>query len=567
VGNLTAPGLEAWQMCRQLRGPAEEARPPVVPVLLVSEELCGEEARRISASYGAALARYPLASEASFSASVAESLAMGRDGEVLGAVDGQAMEELLARYRMVAEQSRTVFWEVDAAGLYTYVSHVAELVWGYRPEELVGRMHFYDLHPEEGREPFKKGSFAAMSARLPFRDLQNPLRTKAGGLIWVSTSGVLMVGAGGVLVGYRGSDTDITRRREAEEALKAEQARLQQVIDGTRAGRWEWDLRSGATKFNERWAEMIGYTLAELEPTTIDCWLKLAHPEDLQYSSLLLQEVFEGRAEYYDCDCRMRHRDGSWVWVHDRGKVIEWSEDGQPLRMAGTHTDITARKTAELELRESKELAEAATRTKSEFLSMISHEIRTPMNGIIGMSGLLLDTGMTSEQLSLLKVIRSSANSLLALINDILDFSKIEAGKLEIEPGPFHLEGAIEDAFDVVLLKAFEKNLEVSISYPSAVPRHYEGDVGRIRQIVLNLLSNAVKFTDRGEVRVVVEARNESGRDDRDEVLLSVADTGVGIPAEKIALLFSEFTQVDSSSKRRFGGTGLGWPFRGAWRG
>ncbi|MBY0484868.1 PAS domain S-box protein [Nitrosomonas sp.] len=353
------------------------------------------------------------------------------------------------------------------------------------------------------------------------------------------------------------SSRDITSRKQHTKELEYQRLRLSNIIEGTHIGTWEWNVQSGEVIFNQRWAEIIGYTLDELAPTSIETWLKFAHPDDLKQSEALLNDHFSGKIPYYECEARMQHRAGHWIWVLDRGRVSSWTDDGKPLMMFGTHQDITSRKERETMLIHARQQAEAASIAKTRFLAMMSHEIRTPMNAVLGIAYLLSKSSLDSQQSAYLRNIEGSSKILLGVINDILDYSKIEANKIELDNIPFDLNNILENLSAMASIAAKDKAVDVLFYVAPNVPRHFTGDPLRLSQIFVNLTNNAIKFTDQGEViiRITIENSEDS---ETATLAFSITDSGIGITSEQMADLFKAFSQADSSITRRFGGTGLG---------
>ena len=259
----------------------------------------------------------------------------------------------------------------------------------------------------------------------------------------------------------------------------------------------------------------------------------------------------------YEIEYRLVLPGGHVKWVLESGRTTAFDSDGKPMIMEGMSIDITSRKATETAVADARDMAEAASSAKSEFLAMMSHEIRTPMNGVLGMTSVLLDTSLTTEQRRSAATIRESAESLLGIINDVLDFSKLEAKAMDVECVAFDLHALLSYAKDIVTPRAAEKSISIRLDIASDVPRFVRADPGRIRQIVLNLLGNAVKFTERGSVTLKVRGRAMEAEGDV-ALRLDVVDTGIGIPADRLDRLFRRFSQTDASMSRKFGGTGLG---------
>ncbi|HEV7925490.1 MAG TPA: response regulator [Verrucomicrobiae bacterium] len=305
---------------------------------------------------------------------------------------------------------------------------------------------------------------------------------------------------------------------------------------------------------NSPWTKMTGLSSTE---SMGHGWIRSLHPEDkvriLEQWDQALRERKELSQEF-----RLITDTGRVRWVSCRTAPAQYEpgEPGETGGYAGSIKDISSYKEVEDALRRAKTDAEAAVKAKSEFLAKMSHEIRTPMNGVIGMTNLLTDTEMTSQQREYTDTIRRSAESLLLLINDVLDFSKVEARRLIFETIDFNLQETIEGSLELLAETAQAKNIELAGFVLADVPTQLRGDPGRLRQVFVNLVSNAVKFTDYGEV--VVSVANLAETETHVDLRLEVRDTGIGIPAEVQPRLFQVFSQADSSTTRKYGGTGLG---------
>jgi PAS domain S-box-containing protein len=573
---------------------------------------------------------------------------------------------------------------IDQKGVLRSFNSAAEDIFGYKADEVLGK-NITMLMPESYRA--NHGGYLARYeskgvSNLVMKDTEMDALRANGELFPMSISVSEVVTKEGRF--FSGLIRDVSKQKQAENDLAETNEQLELVLDSTAVGVWDWQVQTGEVTFNERWAEMVGYRLEELEPTNIDTWSGFCHPEDLEQSGRLLNEHWEGKSERYVCEARMKHRDGHWIWVLDTGKVVEWYPDGRPKRMVGTHLDITDQKLADQrlqtqqqlleamseqgrigaweldliqnsiywssmtreihevtedylpqldtainfykegysrdriravvdramqtgepwreelqlvtskgreiwviatgqaefkdgvcqrmfgsfqdvndqikqqkELSQAKEQAEQAAIAKSAFLASMSHEIRTPMNGVLGMLGLLQNSELNSVQAHQVSLAKTSGESLLNLINDILDFSKVEAGKLDLELLEFNLASVVGNFSESVASRAEQKGLQLVVDCSQVDIDRVLGDPGRIRQILSNLVGNALKFTESGCVCIEVSLE-EAVSQAHLWMKCSVSDTGIGIPQDRIGMLFDSFTQVDASTTRKYGGTGLG---------
>ncbi|MBL8480887.1 MAG: response regulator [Rhodocyclaceae bacterium] len=483
----------------------------------------------------------------------------------------------------------------DCDGRVVYANPAATRIFGESADQLHGR-DVRSLLPVTG---------GGEQERLPLAEwnaLRVDLRTEGASRMVLDTSLSPIFARDGHLAGFVLACRDITKSFQLEEQLRvqlnARETALNALRDVLRGLLPAHQLAGAGGDDIEAVSRLIGDLVRERESSrraldnqkfaldqhaivsVMDCAGRIVYANDrFSYISGYAREELLGRdhrllrsgvhaPEFYEqiwqiitqgqvwrgelCD---RAKNGSLHWM--RATIVPLlGADGRPEQYIAIRTDITARKEAEQALQKAKETAELANRAKSDFLANMSHEIRTPMNGIIGMTELVLDTELSSEQREHLDVVKSSAESLLTVINDILDFSRIEAGKLHVERVDFDFHRTLSDTLRGLAISARSKNLELLCDIESHLPRRVRGDPTRLRQILVNLVGNALKFTEHGEVLVRAKLLEKGA----DQVVLqiSVADTGIGIAPDKQEQIFDAFTQADTSTTRRYGGTGLG---------
>ncbi len=490
-------------------------------------------------------------------------------GDVRG--DDTPLHEL---FRTVASESRNVILVKDWHGRFIFANKVLANLYGTTPEAMIGKddgafnpnadqVAFYLRNIQdimlrfEPEVVFEDSTDVATGQTRHYQSFKKPLRDAHGNLQ------ILVIA------------NDITDVRNAQERAEASERQLKDLQNVIGEGVWDWTIATGVLRHNARWADMLGLDPA-VRQRNLDDLTALIHPDDTE-AFLAALDVCVALGRPFNHEYRVTRPDGSLIWLHDRGDVVERDEQGVAVCMVGSFADITTRKHAEQQLIDERKRVELlneemaqtlqmvrtmardateANRAKSDFLANMSHEIRTPMNGILGMSHLLLETELTPEQREFATAIRASGEGLLAIINDILDFSKIEAGMLELEYVDFNLDELLADVTSLVNVRVREKGLAFYRYVDGVVPPRLNGAMVRLRQVLLNLVANAVKFTSRGSVSITVSkvADYPSGLCLRFEV----QDTGIGIAAADVADLFQPFKQVDASTSRKYGGTGLG---------
>ncbi len=486
------------------------------------------------------------------------------DSRALGVVEGgahlagDAIERLTAERKLHESAERLKFaeeaagfgiWELDIADRSIMLSEGAAATYGFGGgaqrrslAEVQAVIHSEDWKPEAAqREMAETGTF-----RTEYRVIKPD-----GTHRWCRIEGRGKDG-GPVPERVIGAILDITEEKAMLVKLQESAARLSLAEETAGFGIWEVDHIAGTVTISCGMARLTGRPEGAPLSMSLEDWTRSNDPEHQAAVSAAVAHCRANNEEFHG-EFRAQMADGSTRW--HRAQAHDEVVAGRLVRTTGATIDITEYKMILRSLEQALIQAQAAAQAKSEFLANMSHEIRTPMNGVIGMTGVLLDTELTTEQREFAETLRKSGEALLAIINDILDFSKIEAGKMDIEALSFDLRQVLEEVAEMMAPRAAEKGLDLVVDYPAGCPRLFVGDGDRIRQVVTNLMGNAIKFTSKGHVLVATECAEQGASA---AVKVSIADTGIGIAPDKINLVFQQFSQADASTTRRYGGTGLG---------
>ena len=480
-----------------------------------------------------------------------------RDGKPIGAVatflditERKRNEEALRHLAAIVEGSYDAIIGESLDGIITSWNTGAERIYGYSADEIVGKSVSILVPPEhraeiqEILENVKRGEKVEQFETIRTR--------KDGKQIDIALTVSPIKDGMGRISGAAAIGREITERKRAEEAARRGDARIRRLVESNIIGIVIGDLVGKIIDANDAFLRLVGYSREDLSSGKMR-WDSMTPPDYHELDRRAVEQLRrEGIAPPWEKE--FFGKDGKRIPVRI-GVTTRVAAEGD-IECVSFVLDISERKQLEQLLQKAKLAAEAANRAKSEFLANMSHEIRTPLNGIMGMTDLALETQLTPEQREYLETVKMSADSLLIVINDILELSKIETGKIDLEAIAFNLRDCLESTLKTLVLQADEKGLKLLCEVAPEVPEAVRGDSRRLRQVVTNLVGNAIKFTDAGEVILRAHVEAEAGPDRI--FRFTVSDTGIGIPVDKRESIFDAFTQADTSTTRKYGGTGLG---------
>jgi two-component system sensor histidine kinase/response regulator len=465
----------------------------------------------------------------------------------------EALKASEEKYLLLLNSTAEAIYGIDLDGNCTFCNRACLRILGNEsPGELLGKnMHTLIHHSKEDGTPYPEHEckiYAALRSKEASH-VTGEVMWRADGTSFPAEYWSHPMLKAGNLVGAVITFLDITARRRAEDALRTSEERYRLLFENNSAGVFRYSEDGVILDANDSCARLLGYSSGDE--------IVGLRRHDLLFDSNIEQRTWsklKSEGTLTNHDVCLRRKDGSPLWVVANLNWISGALSAPYVE--GTCIDITERKLAEHEIKKAKDAAESSNRAKSQFLANMSHEIRTPMNGVIGMTSLLLETNLSTEQRQYAEIIHQSGNTLLNVISDILDFSKIEANKLSLEIADFDLRIPLKEAIEMVAVAAHQKGLELTCEVPSDVPRRLRGDAARLRQVLVNILANAVKFTQQGEIAVSVGL--EAEYQGTATLRFRIKDTGIGFAPDKAPFLFEAFVQADGSTTRKYGGTGLG---------
>jgi PAS domain S-box-containing protein len=457
------------------------------------------------------------------------------------------------RYEQLVESANDIIYEVDSEGNFLYANQVTQRILQRSMEELIG-MFIIDLIADSHKKIILDAFIESHEKKEDKIYSEFPCQRPNGEIIWISQNfqnDFEIVNGENVFKGGKGVARDITERYLGRKQLELSEVKYRNIIENMDLGYLEVDLSGRILRAYDKFLQMTGYTKEDLIGNIAD---DILLPDD--FKELMKQQDESRRlGEVSTYELQIKKKNGELLWVLiSGGPVID--EKGNTIGSVGIHYDLTIQKKVQQELMEAKKVAEQAQEVEQEFLANMSHEIRTPLNAIIGMSHLLYDTEPSAQQLEYFNVIENSANFLHTLISDVLDMAKMEAGKIEVKQDPFDLLSLLNIIQRTFELKTGVKNLKVICKTDSKIQNLIVGDETLLNQILYNLVGNAEKFTETGSITI----KAETVSDEKAKYILkiSVIDTGIGIPDNKIGDVFDKFKQIHSVDNERRKGNGLG---------
>ena len=453
--------------------------------------------------------------------------------------------------QLVLESMMDAFIAYDSEWRFLYVNKEAEALMGYSRSDVLGKV-LWEYFPEtvgsEFEQRFRRVAETGDSADFETYDTQSKR--------WLNLR-AFQYPTGHIGVFWN----DITVQKNIELELRKSNDRWNLAVEGAEVGIWDWDLRTDEVFYSSRWRAQLGYDHDEIA-SNVSAWHEKIHPDYLTRALSAIDDHVKGLSDRLMLDYRMKHKNGSYRWIHCRGKALRSTLD-VPVRIAGSHEDVTEIREAHLELaiinnelETARDQALSASLVKSAFLANMSHEIRTPLNGVLATASLLMEKQLGPGIQEYVEMISHSGRTLMRVIDDILDMSKVEAGQMHLEAVPERLQFIIEETMDLYRAQAEKRGLTLKAIYNEPLPVGVLIDGIRLRQVLGNLVSNGIKFTQEGGVQIEVTATSLANNNWRLDLMVS--DTGLGIAPEQIERIFEPFVQADIDTFRRFGGTGLG---------